>query len=115
VALGSSAGAPAHVGLAVFAAVALHRAPAAVGLTATLLKLGVTRRAARAHLAFFAIAAPVGALVAWVAVAGWLGRNAAADDAAGKAGGAEPSGSVLVFSGATFLWVFYALHGLDIC
>ncbi|KAK0748757.1 ZIP zinc transporter-domain-containing protein [Apiosordaria backusii] len=52
-----------NVGLIIFFAILVHKAPAAFGLTSTLLKQGLSKRAARVHLMVFSLAAPVGALV----------------------------------------------------
>ena len=86
------------VGLVVFVAIMLHKAPAAFGLTTALLKQGLNKRAARTHLLLFSLAAPMGALVTWAvvgALAGW-GLD-------GESG--FWTGVALVFSGGTFLLV----------
>jgi zinc transporter 9 len=98
-ALGAAALAPARVGLGVFAALALHRAPAAVGLAAALLRLGVARRAARAHLAAFSLAAVAGSVVGWAGLSFASGAGARG----GKGVDEGAFGPVLAFSGATFL------------
>ena len=78
----------------------VHKAPAAFGLTSVLLKQGLGKRAARAHLVFFSLAAPAGALATWMAVRTLGG---------GVADGAEEesvrwwTGVLLLFSGGTFL------------
>jgi zinc transporter 9 len=86
------------LGLIVFAAILVHKAPAAFGLTSVLLKQGLGKRAARAHLLVFSLAAPVGALVTWTLV-NFLGssRYAMEGDSTWW------TGLVLVFSGGTFL------------
>ncbi|KAK4668730.1 uncharacterized protein QC764_710030 [Podospora pseudoanserina] len=61
-----------NVGLIIFFAILVHKAPAAFGLTSTLLKQGLSKRAARVHLMVFSLAAPVGALVTYFMV-GMLG------------------------------------------
>ena len=79
----------------------IHKAPAAFGLTSVLLKQGLGKRGARAHLVVFSLAAPVGAMGTWMLVR-LLG---------GGSGGLEGSeegmrwwtGVVLLFSGGTFL------------
>jgi len=112
IALGASAASPAartSFGFVVFLAIMLHKAPAAFGLTAVLLKQGLSKRSARAHLLVFSLAAPVGAFATWIGVnivgAGGAGGNVL-DQA--KTGGGEAAsmwwtGVVLIFSGGTFL------------
>jgi len=76
----------------------VHKAPAAFGLTSVLLKQGLGKRGARAHLVVFSLAAPAGAVGTWVVVR-----------ALGGGGSAEPAlmkwwtGVLLLFSGGTFL------------
>lgn len=78
----------------------IHKAPAAFGLTSVLLKQGLGKRGARAHLFVFSLAAPVGAVGTWIVVR-VLG---------GGGGGVEEemstkwwTGVLLLFSGGTFL------------
>lgn len=84
--------------LIIFVAIMVHKAPAAFGLTSVLLKQGLGKRAARAHLVVFSLAAPAGAVGTWVIVR-----------ALGGGGSAEPAlmkwwtGVLLLFSGGTFL------------
>lgn len=89
------------VGLVVFLAVMIHKAPAAFGLTSVLLKQGLTKRQARAHLVVFSLAAPVGALATWVLVNVLAG---------GRIEGGQTTqfwtGLLLLFSGGTFLCVY---------
>jgi zinc transporter 9 len=93
IALGASSATPASsLGFVVFLAILVHKAPAAFGLTTALLKGGAGKRTARAHLALFSVAAPVGAVVTWAALR--------------AVGGVESSfgtGVALMFSGGTFL------------
>lgn len=75
----------------------VHKAPAAFGLTSVLLKQGLGKRGARAHLVIFSLAAPMGALATWVVV-----------QTLGGGGGEEQTtrwwtGVLLLFSGGTFL------------
>lgn len=75
----------------------VHKAPAAFGLTSVLLKQGLGKRGARAHLVIFSLAAPMGALGTWVVV-----------QTLGGGGGEEQTttwwtGVLLLFSGGTFL------------
>ncbi|KAI9799061.1 MAG: hypothetical protein M1833_004255 [Piccolia ochrophora] len=87
-----------RLGLIIFVAIMVHKAPAAFGLTSVLLKQGLTKRRARAHLIVFSFAAPLGALATWTVV-NLLGR--------GRMGGAEGTqwwtGILLLFSAGTFL------------
>jgi zinc transporter 9 len=98
---GSSAGVS-STGLLVFAAILVHKAPAAFGLTATLLRQGIGKRTARAHLLLFSLAAPLGALLTYAAV-----RMMAEGPGSGKRGGEDNglwwTGVVMVGSGGSFL------------
>jgi zinc transporter 9 len=99
IALGASSTAPSTtLSLVIFFAIMLHKAPAAFGLTSVLLKQGLTKKTVRTHLAFFSLAAPLGAFVTW-AIVHTFGR--------GRLGGDEgltwSTGWVLCFSGGTFL------------
>lgn len=84
--------------LIIFVAIMVHKAPAAFGLTSVLLKQGLGKRGARAHLVVFSLAAPAGALATWLVVR-----------ALGEGGASEPAlmkwwtGVLLLFSGGTFL------------
>lgn len=90
----------------IFLALMIHKAPAAFGLTTTLLKQGLSKRAARAHLIVFSLAAPAGALVTWAAATllgyGGLPESMSAEFA---------TGVLLLFSGGTFLYV--AMHTMQ--
>ncbi|KAF2657288.1 Zinc/iron permease [Lophiostoma macrostomum CBS 122681] len=106
IALGASSTAPStSLSLIIFFAIMLHKAPAAFGLTAVLLKNGLSKRTARTHLMFFSLAAPAGAAFTW-AVVHALGRA--------RLGGDDSltwmTGWVLLFSGGTFLYV--AMHSM---
>ncbi|KAH8724320.1 ZIP zinc transporter-domain-containing protein [Phaeosphaeriaceae sp. PMI808] len=106
IALGASSTAPStSLSLVIFFAIMLHKAPAAFGLTSVLLKQGLSKKTTRKHLAFFSLAAPVGAVVTWAFVH-TFGR--------GRLGGDEglawSTGWVLCFSGGTFLYV--AMHSM---
>ncbi|KAL8709346.1 MAG: hypothetical protein Q9220_005939 [cf. Caloplaca sp. 1 TL-2023] len=101
IALGAShsSGSSTGLGFIIFMAIMIHKAPAAFGLTSVLLKQGLGKRAARAHLVVFSLAAPAGAVGTWVVVR-MLG---------GGGGGGEEmetrwwTGVLLLFSGGTFL------------
>lgn len=90
--------AEASTGFIVFAALMVHKAPAAFGLTSVLLKQGLTKRQAKAHLIVFSLAAPMGAIVTWLLVNLLAG---------GEIDGEERTrfwtGLLLIFSGGTFL------------
>ncbi|KAM0349360.1 hypothetical protein ACHAPU_003769 [Fusarium lateritium] len=91
------------LGFIIFAAIMIHKAPAAFGLTSLLLKQGLSKRAARGHLIVFSLAAPVGALTTW-AIITLLGG--------GKVEGDHWwTGMLLLFSGGTFLYV--AMHAMQ--
>ena len=96
----SSSSSTTSLSLIIFVAIMVHKAPAAFGLTSVLLKQGLGKRAARAHLVIFSLAAPVGAVGTWVLVR-----------ALGGGGDTEPAlmkwwtGVLLLFSGGTFLSV----------
>jgi zinc transporter 9 len=95
-----------NLSLIIFLALMIHKAPAAFGLTTTLLKQGLSKRAARAHLIVFSLAAPAGALVTWAAASllgyGGLPESMSAEFA---------TGVLLLFSGGTFLYV--AMHTMQ--
>lgn len=102
IALGASSSSTSTTSLSliIFVAIMVHKAPAAFGLTSVLLKQGLGKRAARAHLTIFSLAAPVGAVGTWVVIR-----------ALGGGGNTEPAlmkwwtGILLLFSGGTFLCV----------
>lgn len=98
IAMGASATASSmKLGFIIFMAIMIHKAPAAFGLTSVLLKQGLSKRAARAHLIVFSLAAPVGALTTYLLVS-LLGGDNAGDEA-----GHWWTGMLLLFSGGTFL------------
>ena len=94
----SSSSATTSLSLIIFVAIMVHKAPAAFGLTSVLLKQGLGKRSARAHLLVFSLAAPAGALATWILVR-----------ALGGGWESEPAvmrwwtGVLLLFSGGTFL------------
>ncbi|KAL9125749.1 MAG: hypothetical protein Q9217_005096 [Psora testacea] len=108
IALGASSSSTSttSLSLVIFVAIMVHKAPAAFGLTSVLLKQGLGKRGARAHLVVFSLAAPVGAVATWVLVR-----------ALGGGGEREPAvmkwwtGVLLLFSGGTFLYV--AMHTMQ--
>lgn len=82
----------------VFIAIMLHKAPAAFGLVTFLLHEAVDRNAIRKHLLIFSLAAPSLALLTYSALMTTL------DTHAGRIT-SNSSGSVLLFSAGTFLYV----------
>ncbi|RYP45894.1 hypothetical protein DL768_007814 [Monosporascus sp. mg162] len=92
----SAASSDASLGLIVFLAIMIHKAPAAFGLTSVLLKQGLSKRAARGHLIVFSLASPFGAWTTFVLVA-LLGRGA------GSEWDQWWTGMLLLFSAGTFL------------
>lgn len=107
IAMGASASSSnTKLGLIIFLAIMVHKAPAAFGLTSVLLKQGLSKRAARGHLIIFSLAAPIGALTTWLLV-----------NIAGGGGGMEGengqwwTGMLLLFSAGTFLYV--AMHAMQ--
>ncbi|PNS19453.1 Zinc transporter ZIP9-B [Sphaceloma murrayae] len=107
IALGASSTASTKkLSMIIFFALMIHKAPAAFGLTAVLLKQGLSRRKAKAHLVVFSLAAPVGALVTWslahILGGGTLGHETKTTFV---------TGLLLLFSGGTFLYV--AMHTMQ--
>lgn len=103
---GNSSDSGRNLSFIIFLALMIHKAPAAFGLTTTLLKQGLSKRAARAHLIVFSLAAPAGALITWAAARllgyGGLPESMSAEFA---------TGVLLLFSGGTFLYV--AMHTMQ--
>lgn len=85
------------LGLIIFVAIMVHKAPAAFGLTSVLLKQGLSKRAARGHLIVFSLAAPVGALVTYLIISVLGGANMEGES------GQWWTGMLLLFSAGTFL------------
>ncbi|KAI1423259.1 Zinc/iron permease [Xylaria sp. FL1777] len=105
IAMGASVSSPdKQLGLIVFIAIMVHKAPAAFGLTSVLLKQGLSKRAARGHLIVFSLASPFGAWLTFILVS-FLGGG----------GQGEVSqwwtGMLLLFSAGTFLYV--AMHAMQ--
>ncbi|KAK4193553.1 zinc transporter ZIP9 [Podospora australis] len=94
-----------NVGLIIFFAILVHKAPAAFGLTSTLLKQGLSKRAARWHLMVFSLAAPIGALSTYALVSLLGGENIEGESAHWW------TGMLLLFSAGTFLYV--AMHAMQ--
>lgn len=87
------------LGLVIFVAIMVHKAPAAFGLTSVLLKHGLTKRAARGHLIIFSLAAPFGALGTYILIKLLGGGNMEGEH------GQFWTGMLLLFSAGTFLYV----------
>jgi len=99
IALGaSSTSSSPKLGFVVFLALMIHKAPAAFGLTAVLLKQGLSKRRIKTHLLIFSLAAPVGALATWAVVQLFGSRLAE-----GATTTEFSTGLLLLFSGGTFL------------
>lgn len=86
------------LGLIIFVAIMIHKAPAAFGLTSVLLKQGLSKRAARGHLIVFSLAAPFGALATYLVIS-LVGGNMEGES------GQWWTGMLLLFSAGTFLYV----------
>lgn len=100
IAMGASATtADMKLGFIIFAAIMIHKAPAAFGLTSVLLKQGLSKRAARGHLIVFSLAAPFGALATYFIISLVGGANM--DGPTGQ----WWTGMLLLFSAGTFLSV----------
>lgn len=98
IAMGASATtADMKLGLIIFVAIMLHKAPAAFGLTSVLLKQGLSKRAARGHLIVFSLAAPFGALGTYMLISLIGGANMEGES------GQWWTGMLLLFSAGTFL------------
>ncbi|KAH8894973.1 Zinc/iron permease [Thozetella sp. PMI_491] len=98
IAMGASATtANMKLGLIIFVAIMVHKAPAAFGLTSVLLKQGLSKRAARGHLIIFSLAAPFGALVTYLIIS-LLGGSSMEGES-----GQWWTGMLLLFSAGTFL------------
>ena len=108
IALGaSSTNSSSNLSFIIFIALMIHKAPAAFGLTTVLLKQGLSKRTARAHLIVFSLAAPLGALFTWFAIH-LLGFSSGFGESASTE---FTTGVLLLFSGGTFLYV--AMHTMQ--
>ncbi|KAK1756141.1 Zinc/iron permease [Echria macrotheca] len=92
------------LGLIIFVAIMVHKAPAAFGLTSVLLKQGLSKRAARGHLIVFSLAAPFGAIGTYLLIS-LLGGSMEGPS------GEWWTGMLLLFSAGTFLYV--AMHAMQ--
>ncbi|KAG9243817.1 ZIP metal ion transporter-like protein [Calycina marina] len=106
IAMGASASSSdTSVGLVVFLAIMIHKAPAAFGLTSVLLKHGLSKRAARGHLIVFSLASPLGAISTFILVTALHGQQVEGEKAQFW------TGMLLLFSAGTFLYV--AMHAMQ--
>jgi zinc transporter 9 len=80
----------------VFAAIMLHKAPAAFGLVSFLIHEGLDRTRVRRHLTIFALAAPVMTIVTFLALKINSDMNMVNSDS---------TGLCMLFSAGTFLYV----------
>ncbi|BFZ12406.1 hypothetical protein BsWGS_15445 [Bradybaena similaris] len=85
-----------HITMIVFVAIMLHKAPAAFGLVSFLLHEGLDRTRIRKHLAVFSAAAPLLAVLTYIALSQ---QNKEALT------GLKTTGIALLFSAGTFLYV----------
>ena len=107
IALGASSTQP-SLSFIIFLAIMIHKAPAAFGLTSVLLSQGLGKRAARAHLVIFSLAAPLGAVGAWtiIRVLGGGGTGSLTEEETMR----WWTGVLLLFSGGTFLYIRLFLY-----
>lgn len=91
----------------IFFAIMVHKAPAAFGLTSVLLKQGLSKRAARAHLLIFSLAAPAGAFLTFLLVNIVGGGSVTRTPQNSQ----WWTGILLLFSAGTFLYV--AMHSMQ--
>ncbi|KGB79523.1 solute carrier family 39 (zinc transporter) member 9 [Cryptococcus deuterogattii R265] len=114
IALGASslASGKKSLSLIVFLAVLVHKGPTALGLTTTLLSLGLPISAIRERLIIFSFAAPVGAILTFTLVSAFgnskVGGTVAGVDALGWW-----TGVALLFSGGSFLYVATVIQPLS--
>ncbi|CAG5117495.1 unnamed protein product [Candidula unifasciata] len=85
-----------HITMIVFVAIMLHKAPAAFGLVSFLLHEGLDRTRIRKHLAVFSVAAPLLAVITYIALSQ---QNKEA------LSGIQTTGIAMLFSAGTFLYV----------
>lgn len=107
VAVGSSVAAGnAKLELIIFVAIMIHKAPAAFGLAAVLLRSGLPNRQVKLHLGAFAASTPVGSIVTWALIKAVTGDST--DTSTGSYSMHWWTAVLLLFSGGTFLYV--AVH-----
>ncbi|KZP18895.1 Zinc/iron permease [Athelia psychrophila] len=86
----------------VFLALVIHKAPTVLALTTSLLSSSLPRAECKKHVAFFSASTPLGALVSY-ALFSFLGAG----------GNGELSGTALLISGGTFLYVATVLQPIS--
>lgn len=112
IALGaSSLTGTAELGLIVFLAVLIHKGPAALGLTTTLLGLHLNHTQIKNRLLVFSLSAPLGAILTYALVSLFGTDHGASVD--GKYGLSWWTGAVLLFSGGSFLYVATVIQPLN--
>lgn len=107
VAVGSSVAAGnSKLELIIFVAIMIHKAPAAFGLAAVLLRCGLSNTQVKWHLGAFAASTPVGSILTWALIKVITGDSSG--DSAGSNSMHWWTAVLLLFSGGTFLYV--AVH-----
>lgn len=101
----------AELGLVVFLAVLIHKGPAALGLTTTLLTYHLSHAQIKNRLLIFSMSAPLGAILTYALVSLFGTNGGASVD--GKFGLSWWTGAVLLFSGGSFLYVATVIQPLN--
>ncbi|OWZ71112.1 hypothetical protein AYX14_03471 [Cryptococcus neoformans] len=114
IALGASslASGSRSLSLIIFLAVLVHKGPTALGLTTTLLSLGLPISSIRQRLIIFSFAAPVGAILTFILVSAFGTSKVGGANAGGDALGWW-TGVALLFSGGSFLYVATVIQPLS--
>ncbi|KAF7985909.1 hypothetical protein HWV62_43812 [Athelia sp. TMB] len=86
----------------VFLALVIHKAPTVLALTTSLLTSSLSRTECKKHIAFFSASTPIGALVSYLLFS-----------LLGATGNGELSGTALLVSGGTFLYVATVLQPIS--
>lgn len=102
----------AELGLVVFLAVLVHKGPAALGLTTTLMGLGLSPTQIKNRLLVFSLSAPIGAIITYALIS-IFGAGADGANINGKYGLGWWTGAVLLFSGGSFLYVATVIQPLS--
>ncbi|KAL4254513.1 Zinc/iron permease [Abortiporus biennis] len=98
-ALSSGSAVPSSLSTVVFLALIIHKAPASLALSTSLLSTSLPRTACRKHLAVFSASTPLGALASYCILS-----------LLGVSGHSSWSGIALLFSGGTFIYVATVLR-----
>jgi len=88
--------------LLIFFALLIHKAPAALALSSSLLVIPLSRSAIRKHLAVFAVSTPVGSILTYLLLS-----------AVGSGSSSAWTGQTLLFSAGTFLYVATVLQPIS--